>query len=113
MLKEVLQLESWPEIYRSWMFCWKLSNGTWEVLTWTALRNQYLRMMKIEDTPFGQKKFEALRKMVKMEHEEQFAKGWITVKTLKEQKELGEPAKKRFKEAQIMSILEKFSKRSP
>ncbi|ULU08198.1 hypothetical protein L3Y34_019366 [Caenorhabditis briggsae] len=133
MLKEVLHLESWPEIYRNWMFCWKLPNGSWKVpggllnpsgsqklpqvvsrvSTWTALRNQYLRRMNIDDTPFGEEEFKQFRWLVKKEHEEQLAKGWITVKTLKEQKELGEPAKKRFKEAQIMSILEKFSKKSP
>ncbi|PIC48378.1 hypothetical protein B9Z55_007370 [Caenorhabditis nigoni] len=136
MLKDVLQLESWPEIYRIWKFCWKLPNGTWQVPsgllnpsgsqklpqpvsrlpTWKALRNQCLRMMNIDGTPFEQNEFEVLRKWVKMEHEEQIAKGWIVVMTLKEQKELGElgePPKKRFKEAQIMAILEKFSKKSP
>ncbi|CAO4387225.1 unnamed protein product [Caenorhabditis nigoni] len=50
------------------------------------------------ENPFGQKEFEAIRKLVKMEHEElvkmeheeQIAKGWIMVKTLKEQNSLVE-----------------------
>ncbi|CAO4366967.1 unnamed protein product [Caenorhabditis nigoni] len=136
MLKDVLQLDTWPEIYRIWQFCWKLPNGTWQVPNgllnpsgsqklpqavsrlpnWKALRSHCLRMMNIDGTLFEQNEFEVLRKWVKMEHEEQIAKGWIVVMTLKEQKEqreLGEPPKKRFKEAQIMSILEKFSKKSP
>ncbi|PIC13619.1 hypothetical protein B9Z55_027715 [Caenorhabditis nigoni] len=36
--------------------------------------------------------------LVMMEHERQIELGWITVKTVKEQKELGEPKRKRFKE---------------
>ncbi|PIC21024.1 hypothetical protein B9Z55_026012 [Caenorhabditis nigoni] len=67
MLKDVLQLESWPEIYRHWM----LEASQWHL-----------------EVPFGQKEFEAIRKLVKMDHEEQIAKGWIMVKTLKEQNSL-------------------------
>ncbi|CAO4383277.1 unnamed protein product [Caenorhabditis nigoni] len=66
----------------------KLPQAVSRLPTWKALRNQYLRMMHMDDTPFGQKEFEVLRKSMKMEHEERVAKGWIVVKTLKDQKEL-------------------------
>ncbi|CAO4383295.1 unnamed protein product [Caenorhabditis nigoni] len=55
----------------------KLPQAVSRLPTWKALRNQHLRMMHMDDTPFGQKEFEVLRKSMKMEHEEQIAKGWI------------------------------------
>ncbi|CAO4384773.1 unnamed protein product [Caenorhabditis nigoni] len=60
------------------------------ISTSTALRNQYSRTMNM-----GLNKLSVL---VMMEHERQIELGWITVKTVKEQKELGEPKRKRFKE---------------